>query len=703
MSSFAERESNQQFSSVASRKVEKLLRPRSVAVVGATDRPGALGNALLNAIRHAGYRGTVYPVNPRRSRVGALRCYPALRDLPETPDCVAFALPDSALEAALSEAAAAGVPAAVIYGRAYEPPGQGPGLPERLAAIARAAGMAICGNNGNGFINRVDGLALAGNPPPATAAPGGVAFISQSGSIWSALAGNGRDLPISYVISAGREIATSATDYLEFFLDQPDTRVIGCVLETLRDPEGFLAALEQADRQGIPVVALKLGRSDAGRRFALAHSGALAGSSAAFEAALGSRHAVLVDTLDEFLDTVELFTLDRRPAPLSVALATDSGGEQQLIADSAARVGLGFVALSAETVTALTALLDPGMEVTNPLDTYGDGRFVLEESLALLAVDPGVGLVGLATNMVAGRAYAKTCTELLLRLRQASDKPFLLFGNASSAICAESAARLRAGGVPVLMGTENALTAIRNVLRWHGRHQPAETAPPATRHPAEESPPPGRALPPAEALALLARIGVTLAPWAVVTNAAAARQAGERMGYPLVLKSAAPGLLHKTEAGAIRLGITDAAALERAYAELAALAGPAVLVQAQVARGPELLLGMVTDAQFGPLMTLGIGGVFTELYRDVVTLHPPIGRAALAAALERLKGAALLRGFRGTPPVEREALLDALETFAAFIAAEGRNYLEIDINPLIAGPQGYAAVDALIIAKDPVP
>lgn len=384
--------------------LDALLRPRSIAVIGASAREGSFGLRLLNALTSGRYRGAVYPINPRYEEITGHCCYPNLKALPELVDCAAFAVSDDLIEAALAAAADASVRAGVLFGRAYEPSGSGgASRVERLAAIARNAGMAICGNNCMGFFNSVDGIKMSADPPPLPGTSGTVGLISHSGSTWSGLVGNQRDLVFNYAISAGQEIATTMADYIEFLLAAPETRVIACLIETVRSPERFLAAIEQADRQGIPVVALKLGRTERGRRFALAHSGALAGSDAAYGAIFERHNVVRVATPDELLDTVELLRSPRRPGGDRIGIVTDSGGERELIVDLATDLGAPLAEITPETATRLADILDPGMESQNPVDSYGDGRMLLEECMGALADDPGVAVLALATNLVHGR------------------------------------------------------------------------------------------------------------------------------------------------------------------------------------------------------------------------------------------------------------------------------------------------------------
>ena len=332
--------------------------------------------------------------------------------------------------------------------------------------------MAVCGSNCMGFVNFVDGLKVSGNPPPIPERFGPVGLISHSGSTWSGFVGNQRELVFNYAISAGQEIATTMADYLGFLLEQPETRVVGCIMEALRDPERFLAAVEAADRQGVPVVVLKLGRSERGRTLALAHSGALTGSDSAYRAVFERRNVIVTQTPDELADTLELLSSPRRPSAAGIGIVTDSGGERELIVDLASDVGAPLADLTPETEARLTEVLDPGMTPDNPVDSYGDGRTLLQECLSVIADDPHVGIVALATNLVHGRAYLQRCTAAIEAVFNATEKPALVFGNLHSTISREAAAQLRAQGIPVLMGTTTALLAMKHLSDWQRPRAP---------------------------------------------------------------------------------------------------------------------------------------------------------------------------------------------------------------------------------------
>jgi acyl-CoA synthetase (NDP forming) len=588
--------------------IDALLRPRSLAIVGASQREDSFGQRLLLSVRSGRYEGRVYPINPRYETLEGIACFPDLKSLPEPPDCAAFAVSDDHVETALADAAAAGVRSAVIFGRAYDnPPPGGPSRVDRLAAIAREADMAVCGNNCMGFVNFVDGLKVSGHPPPIPDKAGAIGFVSHSGSTWSGLIGNQRDLRFNYAISAGQEIATTMANYVRFLLDRPETRVIGCIMETARDPDCLLDALELADGKGIPVVVLKLGRSERGRELALAHSGALTGSASAYTAVFERRNVVSTETPDEFADTLELLGSPRRPPFPGISIVTDSGGERELIVDLASDIGAPLAELEHETQTRLLEVLDPGMLPVNPVDSYGDGRMLLKECLSVVARDPQVGIVALGTNLVHGRPYLYQSTAAIETVFNETDKPVLVFGNLHSTISREEASRLRGLGIPVLMGTATALLAMKHLGDWQRRREPwpYEPTPAAPSDlemlESEVASAPGAALSPELSYRILEAFGIQAAPSRFVDDRKGAARAATELGFPVVLKTANPAILHKTDSGGVMINIRDRASVEAAYDRVALGCGARVQVQAQVPDGVEVLLGMTIDPTFGPM------------------------------------------------------------------------------------------------------
>jgi acyl-CoA synthetase (NDP forming) len=654
------------------------------------------------------FGGHVFPVNPAYRELAGVQCYPDLSALPEVPDCAAFAVSDARIETAFSEAARAGVRAAILFGRTYEPEAVGRrSLAERLADIARDANMAVCGGNCMGYVNFVDGIRATAGAPPTSDQAGPISLISHSGSTWVGLIGNQRQLQYNYAISSGQEIATGVGDYIEFCLQEPETRVVGCILETVRDAERFLQAIEAADRKGVPIVILTIGRSEPGRRFAFAHSGALASSDAAYRAIFERYNVIRVATVDEMTDTLELVRGTRRPPVDGLGIATGSGGERELIVDLAGDVGAAVAELTPGSVARLTTILDPGMSGANPVDFYGDGTMPIKECLDVLAEDPNVGIVALASNMVAGTAYLHTCSEALEYILPRTGKPVVTFGNLHSSICRDEAARLRARGIPVLMGTSTALMAMRHLGEWARRRREGRpvlstrSATGPSREHLERLLPttPQTSLGPAQAWALLSAFDIPVVQSTLVTDEAGAVRAADAIGFPVVVKTAAAEMLHKTDVGGVMLGLGGPGEVAAAYRGIAGRLGPIVQVQAQAEAGLEILLGMVNDPVFGPLMTVGLGGIHTEVLGDVITLVPPLAAAEAVDHVRRLKGARLLAGYRGSPAVDVGALGMVIERFSVLCAVIGARFSEIDLNPLIVGSRGAVVVDALFITQ----
>lgn len=698
--------------SVVGDAVATMLRARSITVVGASGKPGSFGHNVVTHLTDTGYAGRLYPINPRYEEIAGLACYGEIAALPERVDCAILAVADERLEVALEAAAAAGARSAVIFGTAIEEPApdRAP-LAERLAAIARNSGMAMCGGNCMGFLNFIDNIMVGGwpyNPPPPV---GHVGFITHSGSSYSAFALNQRQLGMSHMISSGQELATTAADYLDFLLTQEETRVVGCILETVRDPERFIAALEAADRKGVPVVILKLGRSEQGKAMARAHSGALAGSDAAYRAVFERHNVVAAHSLDELADMLELFSCGRKPTTDDVALMTDSGGERAMIVDLATALGLGWAPLADATMRILADNLDAGLAAINPLDVWGTGHDherIARTCFQALADDPLVGQLVFASNMPGGRPLLHAWARVAEAVYGATPKPVMMLGNLSSAFDHSEAARLRALGIPVLLGTQSGLRAIAGSAAWHRHRRERRAAAPTpaalesiTRWRRRLADCGGASLDTAESLALAADFGIPVVRARTVASETDLDSALALLRFPVVLKTLALGIDHKFDRGGVVLGIASAAAARSAWRDLAARLGERVLVQEEAPAGVEIFLGLTVDAQFGPLVTVGLGGIFVEVMKDVATFLPPVDAAAAIGYLRRLRGFPLLEGARGRAPVDLAALGEAIARFSSLAAALGASLAEMDINPIIAGPRGAWAVDALTVPAPP--
>ena len=683
--------------------LESLLNPQRVAVVGATPRENAAGRRI---IEHAGgprFRGTVVAINPGYDDVLGRPCHPSLTDVPETPHCAIMAVSDSRIAAAMEDAAAAGVKGVVLLGRLITAEDGGQTLPDRIAAIAREAGMAVCGANCMGLFNTRADVRLSLGDLPGLDQPGRIGLVSHSGSTWSGLGANKRSLHFSIGVSAGNELVTGVSDYLDHLVAQESTSAVAMVLETVRDGERFLAAVEAADSAGIPLVALKLARSETSRAFAFTHSGALAGDERVLDAVFRRHNVIAVDTLDEMMDTLEAVACGRVPPVDTVAVQTDSGGERQLITDLAERENVPLATFSAATRQALAKVLDPGLDPANPVDYWGESGFEsLPQVTSILGNADEAGVVVFATNMVSGRDLLYRSSEALETAHRTSNKPCMMMGNITSTIDDDEARRLRTAGIPVLCGTLTGLRAIRHLITWHAarrtRHEPVPPLPQDTlkywRHQLSSGQPQ-----PEDLLDLLAALGLEVPRTRPCHLEDDLGPALEFAGCPAVLKTANRDIAHKTEAGGVITGLTSDAAVRQAWRTMSSSLGTKVLVQETAPEGVEMIVGMITDPVFGPIMTIGAGGILVEVLDDAVMFVPPVSIEEADALIGRLKVSAVLDGVRGRPPLDRPAAADAVSRLSRLAASLGDCLEEFDINPLIIHPRGAMAVDVLVRCK----
>ena len=688
-----------------------LLRARSLAIVGISG-PERFGGKLYSNLQHFGYRGGIFGVNPRYESLYEQPCYASLADLPERPDCALLAVPNARMLAALEETAACGIPAAVIFGSAYSEPAAGEAsLQQRLTEVARKHDMVVCGPNCMGFLSSADGLAVSGYDIDPETPAGNVTLISHSGSVWEAFLQNRHGLAFNHIVSSGNEMVTSVADFMQFALSDPSTRAIGLFLEAVRDPETFLAALAEAEERDVPVVVLKTGRSERGAQLARAHTGALAGEDAVYEA-LFSRYGVSrVTSLDEMMDTLELFATGMRPRTRYVSALHDSGGQRALLVDLAESEGVEFAPITEQTRTRLAELIEPGLDPINPLDAWGTGNAaedIYAECLLALDADPSTGLSLFAVDLLpTDDGEPGSYPAIARQVRDKLQNPLAFMAHASATSSAAQRDEARELVLPILMGTETGLRAARHVLEYSARRRErpsrAEPAAAPTR-PADVSALRRRLEGARDALdenaskELLRAYGLTPTRESIAESLDAVLGAATEIGYPVALKTAA-GDLHKTERDGIRLNLGSPQQLEAAYRDFAERLGPRVLVQEMVPAGAELILGVFWDPQFGPLLSVGTGGVFVEVLKDARMLLLPTTPAAVREALAALRGAALLSGVRGRPAADLEAVVRAALGLAALAEDLGDRVAEIDINPLVALPDRALVVDALIIPR----
>ena len=690
--------------SVAPRhRLDPLLEPQSIAFVGASERPDTPGSTMILSAAADGYKGRLYPVNPNRTSVHGLTCHPDLANLPERVDHVVIGTADTKVEVALRAAIDHGARAATIFSGCDLSDSGDAHLLDRLADMAAEAGIAICGPNSMGFLNPRIGLRVCGFPSSVPLMPGSAALVTQSGSVFSALAFNDQRLKYSLCVASGREITVGSEAYLDWLLDRPEVRVIGVFLEASRRPEEFIAALEKADRKGIPIIALKVGRTALSARFAASHSGAITGDTAVYEAIFRSHGVITVDTIDQLAANLLLLsTAPVAPAGGLVALH-DSGGEREMVVDIAHREKVPLATIGGATKDKMRPHLDSGLQPDNPLDVWGSGRDFethVEACLDALLEDPASAAGVLFQDIRSSSYIAKGFTNAVVRSAAKTAKPVAVVTNYASVNHRALALAVTEAGVPVLDGTEEGLRAIGAMFKHRDRLArsvtvPDPVAPDVVRHWRTRLAT-GDALDELEALSLLADYGIAVPAMMPARTLDAALARANEIGFPVALKTA-NGTQHKSDAGGVRLGLADAFSLYAAYVDMARRLGPNVTISRMAPKGIEFAFGIVSDPQFGPFVMIAAGGIWIEVLNDRAVSLAPVSLEEASAMVAQLHVSRLLGGGRGMPPADRTALVKAFSRFCMLASDLGDLIDEMDVNPLLVGPHGCVAVDALLV------
>jgi len=691
-----------------------MLEARSVAVVGASVKEGSLGRQMMVELVRGGFDGAIYPVNPGYEDILGHRCYPSIGEVPEPVDLAILGVANQRIERALRDAIGAGVRSAVTFSSLYEAETPEPGLPplaERVAELAHDAGIALCGGNGMGFLNLEANLRATGFATPDRIRRGAVTFVSHSGSAFAALAFNDRGIGFNVIVSSGQELVTDLADYIEYALGLASTRVIALLIETVRRPEAFRAALAHAAESDVPLIVLKVGRTERSKSMVTAHSGALAGEDGAYEALFDAYGVLRVATLDEMADAMELFSSPRRATTgAGIASIHDSGGERALLVDVAADLGVPFARISDATTARIQASLDPGLEAANPLDAWGtgiDADEIFIQCLRALHDDDDTAALAFVVDMTRqGEPHDTGYLHVAREVFASTTKPLCVLSNLASAVATDEAALLRDEGIPVLEGTASGLLALGHLLAYRDFRARAPIVRPApvpgdvrarwrTRLAA------GGDVSELDGLALLADYGVRTIDMRGSASADGAVAAAEEIGWPVAMKTAAPGVHHKTDVGGVALGLSDARVLRAAYDDMAYRLGPQVVVAAMAPPGVELALGVVRDAQFGPLVLVAGGGLLVEVMHDRRLAIPPLDEARAVAMIDALRARPLLDGVRGTPPADVGSAARAIVRLSVLAADLGDLLDALDVNPVIVTPDRCVAVDALVVPRRP--
>ncbi len=697
---------------VQARDINRLLKPRSIAIVGASETPGALGAVVLaNLVKHD-FPGAVHLVNPKRETISGRPAVPSVEALPEGVDCAILCIPRVAVLDTVRQLAARKAGAAMIFAAGFAEGGEA-GMADQLEIghIAREAGMVIEGPNCLGSVNYVDRIPLTFiNTAIAEPSPGGVGIVSQSGAMAAVLAVmlEARKVNLSYHISTGNEAANGVEDFVEWLIADDKTRIIAMIVEQFRDPARFLGLVAKARAAGKLVLLLHPGKSSAARESAATHTGAMAGDYKLMRAKVERAGVIVAETLEEMGDIADIaFRCPTLPSG-GTAVLGESGCFKALMLDLGEELGLDLPALTDDNAPALRAALPAFVPVSNPLDLTAQGLVdpdMYTRTLAALFEDERIGTVYAG---IIQTDPATVAIKLPPFLKAVDDykptKPILFAGlDEGAPIPAEWIADLRAHGIPYFPTTERAFRAVRRLTGYTGRDfAAADAAPLRVPALAREA----GVIPEYRAKALLGPLGIPFPRGQFAATVDEAIAAAEAIGGPVVMKAQAPALSHKSDAGGVALNLAGADAIRAAWDRMftdvkrsnAAITLDGVLIEAMGARGLELIIGAKNDSQWGPVILAGFGGVTAEILQDVRLLAPDLTKDSIVAALMQLQQAALLRGWRGAPALDVGAVADLIGTIGRLLIGEPR-IQELDLNPVVVYPdgQGCIALDALML------
>jgi acetyltransferase len=694
--------------------IDKMLNPASIAIVGATPS-GSYGGRLLDAVMKAKDRVNVYPINPKYTEIDGTKWYPSVSALPEAPDLVCVVVPYSKVLDILKESHAKGARAAIVISAGFAERGDDSrlNLQREIGAFARQSGLRIAGPNCLGLANVKHNIWPTASSRTLGGLTGPIGLICQSGATAFGpflLRAVDSGIGLCYIISTGNETDLDFSDFARFLLDDPDTRVIAGFIEGFKDADKFLALAKLAAEREKPIVLIKIGRSESGARAARSHTAALTGSDALFDAAFKQHGVIRVEDYDDLLETSYLLAHQRKPKQRGIAVVSHSGGISSLTADMCGLAGLNLPLLTDRARDGINAILKEFGWASNPADVTGFSRSEQFPQIMRYMIDePDVG------TLVVASAGAGNQIDQVIELRDTHEKNVAYFWTASRGD-QKALAKLKSANIPIFYTPAKLAGGLKCLIDYHdwrdkrtaGGWATVTPVTPAQQQAIERlARHPHAALSESESKAVLTAFGISTTRETLVSDVNAAVDAAKRLGYPVVLKIDSPDILHKTEANVVRLGLAGDDAVRAAFHEITSKAKAyapnakinGVLVQEMVAGGIEVIAGVTYDAQLGPMLLVGSGGVMVEVFNDVAHRHCPVTRAEALEMIAEIKGARMLRGFRGKPAADIDALADTLVNISQLAVHMQGKLAELDVNPLMVMPQGQGvkAVDALMV------
>jgi len=700
-----------------------LFNPRSIALIGASES-SSRARAVFNNLREFGYRGEIFPVNPTRSEVFGLKCYPSVTAIPATIDAFIMAIQRDRVIPALEACVEKGVQAGVIVSAGFaEASTEGKILQERLTAIAEAAKIRICGPNCFGVANIHDRVALLLGTDVRHVQPGKIGLLFQSGGLLNLmlLAAWDRGWGVSHAISCGNEAVVHVAHYIEYLVKDDRTQVVGILAEGIKDPERFLTVAKLAAELEKPLIVLKIGKSAKGVTAAQAHTGTLVGSDAAFDAVCTQYGVVRVHDLDDFIETVELFSKRKKLRGDRLGVIAPSGAECGLVADIATDAGIDLPEFSGKTLDKLKQVQSPFLSIRNPMNApeqYTRKGEIFNACIDALIEDENIDILGLRLPLPRLREDQDVVNRFadIVKAGEKTDKLLIVFSRASVSLPEYWRQLLRQHQIPFLLEYRKGFKALKSLLNY--RHFLERRGSATQSRPRVEADlskvknlihSAGRILTERQSKQILAEYGIPVAVEALATNVDEAVAIANQMGYPVVLKIESPEIAHKTDAGAVEIGISSDAELRAAFNRITSNAKAynptarinGVLVQEMIHGGREMIVGMTQDPQWVPTIVVGLGGIFVEVLKDIAIRVAPLNSADVEAMLREQKGEKILQGFRGQPAADIAAIIDTVLRFSQLCVDLKDEIEEIDINPLLVfdNGKGVKVVDCLITRR----
>ena len=706
--------------------IARLLEPKSIAVIGATQDTRKIGGRLLNNLMRHGFRGKVYPVNPKYPSIGDNKCFADIKSLPGVTDVALIAVPADGVARVLEDLGKNRITHAIVFSSGFSEAGKGGAERQnKLLDIVGKYGIAICGPNSVGVINFNEKTAMSFSQflEVPELVPGRIGFISQSGALGGSLLNRAQDSGIgtSIFISSGNEAVLSSADYLEYLVEDKHTDAIVALIEDIKNAEKFIEVCQIALQKNKPIFIMKIGKTEAGKKAAASHTGSMAGSDEAYSAVFRYNGVIRLDDLDDLYVVASSFLKTPPPKGRRVGIITSTGGGGIILADKLEQAGMDIPSLSETSKEKLHTFLPSFASVRNPFDLTAqliNDPNLFRQSMDVFGKDRNFDSIVVATSMVAGQLSAKRA-HYINEASEVLDKPVVTWWAAGS-LSSSGISLLQQGNVPFFSSAQQCVTTLTSLIQYQEFKKKWRERPPARAHRIshfvqerefqEILNTPSHVITEYKGKKLLSFYGIPITKEGVAGDVEEAKKIADEIGYPVAVKILSPKITHKTDAGGIVLDVRDEKSLEKAFRQVIKSAGRhdpdagarEVLIQEMVTDGIELIIGMKNDFRFGPLVMIGLGGIYTEVYKDFAMRPAPLNEIDAQEMLTEMKAFAMLVGARGKKKADLEIVKKTLVGVST-LALDLRYQLgEIDINPFVVFEDGRGAkvVDCLFIKNN---